>query len=365
MYLQDVLERRSNIAVVGIAGPGDPFANPEETMETLRLVREKHPDIMLCLATNGLNIGKYIDELADLDVGHITITVNAITADIGAEVYAWIRYGKRIYPGKEGAQILLMHQMEAIQRLKEHKLTVKVNSIILPGINDTHIVSIAKRAADMRVDIFNCIPYYQNICSAFENLESPPPEMISRVKTEAARYLPQMNHCMRCRADAAGLLHESTSSECMKLLQQYNTHDEPTEISTSSQPDRRYVAAASMEGMLVNQHLGEAAQLFIYKEQDDGIALVETRRTPDAGGGMQRWKDLAESIRDCQVLLVSGIGKNPKQVLTQQGIQVIQIEGLIEEAVTAVFHGNNMNHLLKRERTACGQACSGTGGGCG
>ena len=36
-YLNNVVAKRPEITVVGIAGPGDPFANPVETMETLRL----------------------------------------------------------------------------------------------------------------------------------------------------------------------------------------------------------------------------------------------------------------------------------------------------------------------------------------
>ena len=43
LYMEKVLERETRIAVAGIAGPGDPFANPEETLQTLRLVREKFP----------------------------------------------------------------------------------------------------------------------------------------------------------------------------------------------------------------------------------------------------------------------------------------------------------------------------------
>ena len=55
-YLDEVVKKIKNIRVVGIAGPGDPFANGEETMETLRLVRERHPEMMLCVATNGLDL---------------------------------------------------------------------------------------------------------------------------------------------------------------------------------------------------------------------------------------------------------------------------------------------------------------------
>ena len=101
-YLEDVVARRPEIAVVGIAVPGDPFANPEETMETLRLVRQRFPRLLLCLATNGMGIGPYIDELAELRTSHVTITITAINPEIGAKIYAWVRDGRRPLRGIEG-----------------------------------------------------------------------------------------------------------------------------------------------------------------------------------------------------------------------------------------------------------------------
>ncbi|GAK52439.1 nitrogenase cofactor biosynthesis protein NifB [Candidatus Moduliflexus flocculans] len=361
-YLDEVMQRQPNIAVVGIAGPGDPFANSDETMETLRLVNERYPDMLLCVATNGLNIGKHIEELARLNISHVTLTINAIDPKIGAQIYAWVRYGKRVYPGEEGATILLMHQLEALQRLKEKGMTVKVNSIILPGINETHIAQIAEKVASLRADIFNCIPYYKNAGSAFEHLDEPSKDAVHAIRAEAAQFLPQMAHCTRCRADAVGLLGEGTSSEFMKLLQQYEAMPKELAIPVAAkQSDRPYIAVASMEGMLVNQHLGEAEQLLIYSE--DG--LIEKRKTPESGGGMLRWQALAAMLDDCRALLVSGIGKNPQDTLKSAGVNVMVVEGMIDDAVSSLFKGEHINHLAKRQRTVCGEACSGTGGGCG
>jgi nitrogen fixation protein NifB len=42
------------MTVLGIAGPGDPLANPQRTFETFRQLAEKAPDIKLCVSTNGL-----------------------------------------------------------------------------------------------------------------------------------------------------------------------------------------------------------------------------------------------------------------------------------------------------------------------
>jgi len=220
VYLKFVFEKTKNISVVGIAGPGDPFANPEETMETLRLVRKKYPEIMLCLATNGLGIEPYIDELAQIGVSHVTITLNAVDPEIGAKIYSFIRYGKKTLSPKTGIKILLKKQLEAIAGLKEKGITTKVNTIILPGINDDHIEEVAKKMGELKVDILNCVPFYSNKGSAFANLGEPPKEVVRKIRKKAAQYIPQMYHCARCRADAIGILGEKNNAELVEKMKE-------------------------------------------------------------------------------------------------------------------------------------------------
>ena len=78
VYMGRVLEREPRISVAGIAGPGDPFANPDETLETMRLIRRHYPDTILCLSSNGMNVAPHVPELAEIGVSHVTITVNAV-----------------------------------------------------------------------------------------------------------------------------------------------------------------------------------------------------------------------------------------------------------------------------------------------
>ena len=129
--------------------------------------------------------------------------------------------------------------------------------------------------------------------------------------------------------------------------------------------DRPRVAVASMEGVLVNQHLGEASKLLIYEKKDGRISLLEARTTPEDGTGFARWEELTRMLGDCSTLLVSGIGENPKRALNNSGIHVLEVEGVIEDAVQAVFSGDSLQHLIKREMTQCGHGCSGGGMGCG
>jgi len=364
VYLETVFAKRGNIAVVGIAGPGDPFANPRETLETLSRVRTRYPDVILCVATNGLNLLPHVDELKRLAVSHVTVTVNAVDPKIGERIYSWMRVGKRVVRSQEGAAILFERQLEAIQALKARGVMVKVNSIILPGINDDHIETVARRMADLGVDLFNAMPYFPNAGSTFDHLPEPDKTTVESIRRASADHVKQMRHCTRCRSDAVGLLGEPTDMEMMNTLTACQRLDVKTPRVGRVSP-RPCVAVASMEGVLVNQHLGEAEKLLVYGQKDGRPQLLEARCTPPKGGGMQRWQDLAETLSDCSTLLVSGVGANPQKVLSAAGIEVLEIEGLIDEAVRAVFAGERLNHMVKRTATACGASCSGTGMGCG
>jgi nitrogen fixation protein NifB len=364
VYLEEVLRQKPNIRVVGIAGPGDPFANAAQTLETCRRVRERYPEMMLCVATNGLNLTPYLDELAQLKVSHVTVTVNAVDPGIGAKIYAWMRIGKRVKRAEEGAQILLDRQLEAIKGLKARGITVKVNSIIIPGINADHIEEVAKQMKALGVDLFNCMPYYPNAGSDFEHLQEPSTQTVNAIRKAAGQHVKQMRHCTRCRSDAVGLLGEMPSQGLMATLKNCQ-HLEALEPRGKKISNRPFVAVASLEGVLVNQHLGEACQLLVYGEKGGRMGLIEARQTPEPGGGMDRWKELAAILSDCRALLVSGVGGSPKKVLSKHGIEVIACEGVIEEAVRAVFAGEDLSHMAVGKPLACGSGCGGNAMGCG
>lgn len=365
IYLDRVMEAKKNISVVGIAGPGDPFANPEETLTTLKLVNEKYPDMLLCLASNGLNLPDYLDDIATLNVSHVSITVNAVDPKIGEGIYSWVRYGKKSLAPEKGAELLFERQVESIKGLKQRGIVVKVNTIVLPGINDYHVTDIAREMAKLKVDLFNCMPYYPNEGSNFSDLGEPPKEQIAALQKEAKKHIPQMLHCKRCRADAVGMLDEETPVSLMHALQECATIKEIPKTKTVL-PDTpsAHIAVATREGVLVNQHLGEVVQLNIYDISKDEPVLLEKRSVPGSGGMDLRWHALADVIKDCNSLLVSGAGDSPRRVLKEHGIEVMLVNGLIDELLNGIRNNLNMNHLLIREPFKCSQECSGAGMGC-
>ena len=53
------------------------------------------PDIKLCISTNGLALPDHVDELAAMNVDHVTITINMVDPEIGAKIYPWIFYKRQ------------------------------------------------------------------------------------------------------------------------------------------------------------------------------------------------------------------------------------------------------------------------------
>lgn len=359
-YLEEVVRRIPETTVAGIAGPGDAFAEPERTLETLRLIRERFPYMILCLATNGLNVIDYVDDLAALDVSHITITVNAVDPKIGEKIYSWVRHGKLIYRKERSAQLLLERQLSAIEAIKRKGMIIKVNTIVIPGINDQHVVEVSKKMAEMGVDIQNCMPMYPNEGTPFEDIPEPSTATMHGLRKESNKIIQQMMHCTRCRADAVGLLDDDKSTElrgCMESCSQNFG------ANTSHRP---YVAVATLEGALVNQHLGEAYRFQIWEQSSSGFNLVEERMAPEPGGGDRRWKELAALLMDCRAVLVSGIGEKPRRVLLEHKIIPVEMNGFIRNGLDAIYNGGNMATLkARRKGLAETKCCSGQGGGCG
>lgn len=357
-YYAELKAADPTLTVAGIAGPGDPFANPTETLETFRLIREEDPSAILCVASNGLGLPPYVDALADLKVSHVTVTVNAVDPEIGRGVYAWIREGTEILRGRRGAERLWERQREAITRLVQRGVMVKINSILIPGVNDEHIPEIARVMAEMGVTYFNVMPLKPTPNTEFADVPPPSLDLINATRTAAGQHLEQMTHCSRCRADAAGKIGAAMSPEQFTVIERH-AHTNRKGV------ERRYVAVASMEGLLVNQHLGEAEELLIFAPQGDTFRQVGVRKAPPAGSGPTRWEALAELLTDCRALLVNAIGPTPLVTLRDSGLRVYETEGLIDQHLMAAWNGGEVMKIARPPRgCGTGVGCKGSGTGC-
>lgn len=200
-----VMKNYNYITVAAVAGPGDPLFN-EETFETFRLVKEEFPQLIRCMSTNGLLLPERIDDLEELGITNLTVTVNAVDPAIGKDIYSFVNYHGKIYRGREAAEILLKNQLDGIEEAVKRKIAVKVNTVFIPTVNDKHIVAIAKKISEIGVymqNIMSLIPQYK-----FTHIKPPSLPEMKQMQNECNKYLQQMTHCRQCRADAIGKLGE-------------------------------------------------------------------------------------------------------------------------------------------------------------
>lgn len=345
------------VSVAGIAGPGDPFAQGDITIETLKLVKKHFPDMLLCVATNGLGLPEYVQMLADIGVNHVTVTVNAIDPSIGAQIISWARYKNKVYRGLDAAKVLLDNQILSISALKTHNIIVKINSIVIPGINDTHIRLVAEKMKMLGADVINCLPLNPVDGTPFAEMKKPDHEIMQKVRWEASRHIEVVRHCQMCRADAAGRLGEQNSSIINELLR------ETANMPLNPLENRNCVAVASREGVLINEHLGRATHFYVFKIEEGSFSLVEVRNAPQPGEGVDRWVKLAYLLKDCHTILVNQAGQSPKLVLNDAGLKVIVTEGMINQALQNILDGKTPQPVVTVKKCCSSDGYGGQGCG--
>ena len=359
MFVGGEVQRMS---VLGIAGPGDALANPERTFKTFELVREKAPDLKLCLSTNGLELPTFVDEMVKYDIDHVTVTINSVdtTGEVGSKIYPWIYYNnKRIY-GKEAAQILLEKQLEGMKKCVENGILIKANSVLIPGINDKHLPEVSKKLKEIGVFLHNIMP----IISApeygtkfgLDGVPSATDQQQMEAQEACGMDMKLMQHCRQCRADAVGLIGEDRGAEFTKdrfaemsfdalenhyditarqdaqakieefrfFLDKANERVRQEKEDLSSDGQTILVAVTTMGEGMINQHFGSVKEFLIYEAGDKGIRFIHHRKVdyeycagPD---GVNPLQPILEKLNDCNLILTAKIGGCPQDDLKAAGI---------------------------------------------
>ena len=201
-----VLERAvklcPELTVVGIAGPGDTLAG-DYALETFQLVHARYPYLIKCLSTNGLLLKEKIDGLVKAGVQAVTVTINAIEVKTLAKICSHIMHNGQYITGEMAARWLVLAQLAGIDKAVSLGVAVKVNTVLIPGINDQHIGDIAKTAAQAGAACINILPLVP--AHEFRNRRPPDCRELAAARRVAGKYLPVIQHCQQCRADICGL----------------------------------------------------------------------------------------------------------------------------------------------------------------
>lgn len=113
------------------------------------------------------------------------------------------------------------------------------------------------------------------------------------------------------------------------------------------------IAAASSDGIVVNQHFGHAATFLIFEVTSDGhFRFIETRTVePVCSYGNHDDGKLIENLQklqDCKYLLVSKIGIGASIQAEQLGITPMELPYVIEESIRKVISFEQIQNLLER-----------------
>lgn len=325
-WLEENLQQGAEITGVELAGPGDPLAEIAPTLETLELVRRQHPDLKLSLATLGLQAEEHAQLLAAVGVTGITLLVDAVAKEVADKLYAWIRPGKKTVPLSRATPLLLEEQSRAARALSGAGCSVTIQTTVYPGINDDHVGEIARVMGRCGARDMILVPYCGLPGQEEQMLIPPGLDLMQRVWKSAAEHLATTIVAER---------ENRLGTDCPSLL---GACKNPSVMALRPTTQRPNLAVASLSGMEVDLHLGQACHVLIYGPREDGLTcLLGTRPVPEPGNGSRRWHELAETLNDCFAILVASAGENPRRVLAEQGISVLITDGEIEGTVDQLY----------------------------
>ncbi|MGX7877047.1 nitrogenase cofactor biosynthesis protein NifB [Mesorhizobium sp. ORM6] len=360
------------LSVVGIAGPGDACYDWKKTKATFERVVKEIPDLRLCVSTNGLALPDHVDELADMNVDHVTITINMVDPEIGAKIYPWIFYGNRRYYGIEAARILHERQMLGLEMLSARGILTKINSVMIPGVNDQHLIEVNKWVKQRGAFLHNVMPLISDPAHGthygLTGQRGPNAMEMKALQDRLEGGAKLMRHCRQCRADAVGLLgedrgqeftlghiprelsYDASKREAYRELVADERRDHLAATSeavgamkTASSGKSLLIGVATRGGGRVNEHFGHAKEFKVYEASTRGINFVGHRKVEQyclGGWGEKATLDgVIAALEGVDVVLCVKIGDRPKEQLAAAGIRATDAYGhdYIETAIAAIY----------------------------
>ena len=343
------------LSVLGIAGPGDAVYDWRHTKPTLDAVAKALPELKLCLSTNGLALPDHVDELLQLNIDHVTVTINMVDPAIGAKIYPWIYYRNKRYYGVEASQILHERQMLGLEMLAARKVLVKVNSVMIPGVNDEHLIDVNREVKARGAFLHNIMPLISDPAhGTFYGLNGqrgPTPRELKELQDKCEGGAKLMRHCRQCRADAVGMLGEDRGQEFTTDLLPDLTEFDPTARDEyrvfvekeragrdkaredgrialqKTEMEKPFVVAVATKGQgRINEHFGHAKEFQIYEADRAGVRFSGHRKLEEnyCQGGFGEelvLSSVVSVLEGVDAVLCAKIGDCPKGELTAAGIE--------------------------------------------
>ena len=211
-------------------------------------------------------------------------------------------------------------------------MIVKINIVLIPGINDDHIPEVVKKVKAMGVYIVNILPLIPVEGTKFSHIEAPTSEERKRLLDLCSSDIRMMRHCRQCRADAIGLLGEDRSNEFIRTNPCGSGCGPSSNIISSDNIVSNRMAIASESGITVDSGFGNTKRFLIY---EDGKVVdevhIDTNCNTYGRPHSEHLKDIISKLKDCDTVIVKEIGPAPSRMLESEGKKVIISDERIEK----------------------------------
>ena len=301
--------------------------------------------------------------------------------------------------GRAAAEILIAQQQKGLEMLVARGILVKVNSVLIPGVNDEHLQEVSRIVKAKGAFLHNVMPliaapehgtYY-----GLTGQRGPTAAELKALQDACAGDMTMMRHCRQCRADAVGLLGEDRGAEfALEKIEDMEIDHEAalirrqafrervraelaakraktlTQVIALHRPPRKapgrpvLMAVATKGSGVVNEHFGYAREFLVYEASEAGVRLIGHRKTDKYCGGSETCGDgesridrIIRALDGCEVVLCARIGIEPWGRLEAAGVRPDTAHAMesIEDAVAAVWRemlekGDLAEPLAERQR---------------
>ncbi|WP_294537773.1 NifB/NifX family molybdenum-iron cluster-binding protein, partial [uncultured Rhodoblastus sp.] len=249
----------------------------------------------------------------------------------------------------------------------------KVNSVMIPGVNDQHLVEVNRAVKSRGAFLHNIMPLISapehGTVFGLTGQRGPTAQELKALQDSCEGEMNMMRHCRQCRADAVGLLGEDRSEEFTtdKIMAMEVNYDlegrkayqavveqervakveaKKEEVATLKNiaSDIKILAAVATKGSgLINEHFGHAKEFQIYELSTSGAKFVGHRRVDlycqGGFGDEDSLETVIRAINDCHAVFVAKIGGCPKSDLIKAGIEPVDefAHEFIEKSAIAWF----------------------------
>jgi nitrogen fixation protein NifB len=269
--------------------------------------------------------------------------------------------------------------MLGLEMLTARGVLTKINSVLIPGINDEHLIEVNREVKKRGAFLHNIMPLISEAehgtVFGLTGQRGPTAQELKAVQDACMGGANLMRHCRQCRADAVGLLGEDRSEEFtidkieqMEVvydLDRRRAYQQQVEAEREAQHQAKVdalaaawdesngadagmkvlVAVATVGHGKVNQHFGHATEFQIYEVSSTQAQFVGHRRVDlycqGGYGEDEQLPSIVGAINDCHAVLVSKIGACPRDELSAAGIEPVEeyAHEFIEKAALTWFAG--------------------------